>query len=202
LLNADEGEAMSRLNTRDLGPRTHQAGPADYASPEAELRRLVLASVAEVSQSVAGSVVMAEIAELVPKVAAERVAALALEARKAMKLRHISLLLVCEMARHKTHRRLVADTLASVIRRPDDLTDFVAVYWKDGRVPLSGQVKKGLAAAFPKFTEQELAGCERGGAIELRDVLFLSHAKPRDAVQAGVWKKLIWRRLKRSRKSV
>lgn len=189
---------MSRLNTRDLGPRTHQAGPAArYASPEAELRRLVLASGTEESQSAADSVAIAEIAELVPKVAAEGVAALALEARKAMKLRHVSLLLVREMARHKTHRRLVANTLASVIQHPGDLTDFVAIYWKDGRVPLSGQVKKGLAAAFPKFSEQQLARHERGGAIKLRDVLFLSHAKPRDAVQAGVWKKLIWGRLKR-----
>jgi hypothetical protein len=33
----------------------------------------------------------------------------------------------------------------------DELSEFVAIYWKDGRVPLSGQVKKGLAAAFPKF---------------------------------------------------
>lgn len=35
----------------------------------------------------------------------------------------------------------------------------------------------------------------RGGPIKLRDVLFLSHAKPRDAAQAGVWKKLVWGRL-------
>jgi hypothetical protein len=62
-------------------------------------------------------------------------------------------------------------------------------------VPLSGQVKKGLAAAFPKFDEYQLAKYDRGGPIKLRDVLFLCHAKPRDAAQAGVWKKLIWGRL-------
>ncbi|PYY01190.1 MAG: TROVE domain-containing protein, partial [Acidobacteria bacterium] len=32
---------------------------------------------------------------------------------------------------------------------------------------------------------------DRGGPIKLRDVLFLSHAKPRDEAQAEVWKKLI-----------
>ena len=68
-----------------------------------------------------------------------------------MKLRHAPLLLVREMARHATHRGLVADTLARVIQRADELAEFVAIYWKDGRVPLSAQVKKGLAAAFPKF---------------------------------------------------
>jgi len=38
-------------------------------------------------------------------------------------------------------------------------------------------------------------GVEMPSCIKLRDVLFLSHAKPRDAAQAGVWKKLIWGRL-------
>jgi hypothetical protein len=90
---------------------------------------------------------------------------------------------------------LVAETLARVIQRADELAEFVAIYWKDGRVPLSGQVKKGLAAAFPKFDEYQLAKYDRGGPIKLRDVLFLCHAKPRDAAQAGVWKKLIWGRL-------
>jgi TROVE domain-containing protein len=58
-------------------------------------------------------------------------------------------------------------------------------------VPLSGQVKKGLAAAFPKFDEYQLAKYDRGGPIKLRDVLFLCHAKPRDQVQADVWKKMV-----------
>jgi hypothetical protein len=58
-------------------------------------------------------------------------------------------------------------------------------------VPLSGQVKKGLAAAFPKFDEYQLAKYDRGGPIKLRDVLFLCHAKPRDEAQAELWKRLI-----------
>src|SRR5580693_1538651 len=156
---------MARLNMLNLnfGPRNHENGV-----------------------EIAGRV-----AELVPKVAAEKVAALAVEARAQMKLRHAPLLLVREMARHQTHRRLVADTLADVIQRADELSEFVAIYWKHGRVPLSGQVKKGLAAAFPKFDEYALAKYDRGGPVKLRDVLFLSHAKPRDEEQGEVWKRLI-----------
>jgi len=56
---------------------------------------------------------------------------------------------------------------------------------------LSAQVKKGLAAAFPKFDEYALAKYDRGGPVKLRDVLFLAHAKPRDEAQAEVWKRLI-----------
>src|SRR5437764_11462258 len=112
-----------------------------------------------------------------------------------MKLRHAPLLLVREMARHNTHRAPVSETLARVIQRADELAEFVAIYWKDGRVPLSGQVKKGLAAGFPKFDGYQRAKYDRGGPIKLRDVLFLCHAKPRDEDQAAVWKRLIWGRL-------
>src|SRR5246127_3718726 len=189
---------MARLHLLNFarGLRTHEGAPARPISNELQLRRSVLACLLWENQFYEDGVEIAgRIAELVPKVEAEHVAALAIEAREQMKLRHAPLLLVREMARHKTHRGLVADTLASVIQRADELGEFVAIYWKDGRVPLSGQVKKGLAAAFPKFDEYALAKYDRGGPVKLRDVLFLCHAKPRDDAQAGVWKKLIWGRL-------
>jgi hypothetical protein len=178
------------------GLRTHEGAPARHISHELQLRRSVLACLLWESQFYEDGIAIAgRIAELAPKVQAERVAALAIEAREQMKLRHAPLLLVREMARHKTHRGLVGETLERVIQRADELCEFVSIYWKDGRVPLSGQVKKGLAAAFPKFDEYQLAKYDRGGPIKLRDVLFLCHAKPRDDAQAGVWKKLIWGRL-------
>jgi len=189
---------MARLNMLNLnfGPRTHEGAPARPISNELQLRRAVLACLLWESQFYEDGVEIAgRIAELVPKVEAEKVAALAVEAREQMKLRHAPLFVVREMARHKTHRQLVADTLVRVIQRADELAEFVAIYWKDGRVPLSGQVKKGLAEAFPKFDEYQLAKYDRGGPVKLRDVLFLCHAKPRDAAQAGVWKKLIWGRM-------
>ena len=185
---------MARLNVFKLnfGRRTHEGAPARQVSTELQLRRSVLACLLWESQFYEDGVEIAgRIAELVPKVAVEKVAGLAVEAREQMKLRHVPLLLVREMARHKTHRALVSETLARVIQRADELTEFVAIYWKDGKAPLSGQVKKGLAAAFPKFDEYQLAKYDRGGPIKLRDVLFLSHAKPRDEAQAEVWKKLI-----------
>jgi len=185
---------MARSNTLNLNfaPRTHEGAPARNVSVELQLRRSVLACLLWESQFYEDGVEIAgRIAELVPKVAADKVAALAVEAREQMKLRHAPLLLVREMARHTTHRALVSETLPRIIQRADELAEFVAIYWKDGRVPLSGQVKKGLAAAFPKFDEYQLAKYDRGGPIKLRDVLFLCHAKPRDEAQAEVWKKLV-----------
>src|SRR5271166_208610 len=185
---------MARLNMLKLnfGARTHEGAPARNISTELQLRRSVLACLLWESQFYEDGVEIAgRIAELVPKVAADKVAGLAVEAREKMKLRHAPLLLVREMARHASHRGFVAETLARVIQRADEMAEFIAIYWKDGRVPLSAQVKKGLAAAFPKFDEYALAKYDRGGAVKLRDVLFLAHAKPRDEAQAEVWKRLI-----------
>jgi 60 kDa SS-A/Ro ribonucleoprotein len=188
--------AMSRLNMLKIslpwGARTHEGAPARNISPELELRRSVLACLLWEEQFYEDGVeISGRIQSLVPRVKAEAVASLAVEARDKMKLRHVPLLLVREMARLKTHREFVSRTLAQVIQRADELAEFVAIYWKDGKVPLSAQAKKGLAQAFRKFDEYQLAKYDRSGRIRLRDVLFLCHAKPRDAEQAALWKRLI-----------
>jgi len=185
---------MARLNVLNLSglpwmkskvKRTHEGAPAKYISAEQELRRSVLACMLWEDQFYEDGVAIAGcIRELVPKVAAEKVAALAVEAREKMKLRHAPLLLVREMARLATHRQLVAETLFRVIQRADELSEFVALYWAEGKQPLSAQVKKGLAAAFTKFDEYALAKYNRTNPVKLRDVLFLCHAKPVDAAQA------------------
>jgi len=187
---------MAKLNIlklSNLAPvRTHEGGPAKAVTHEQALRRSVVACMLWEDEFYEDGVkIAARIRELVPKVDAAKVAALAVEAREAMKLRHVPLLLVREMARHASHRALVAQTLTRVIQRADELSEFVAIYWADGRAPLSGQVKKGLAAAFTKFDEYALAKYDRAGVVRLRDVLFLCHAKPNDADQAGVWRRLI-----------
>src|SRR6266850_423093 len=182
---------LSNLNVA-LRPRTHEGGPARRITAELELRRSVLVCLLWESQFYEDGVAIAgRIAELVPKVAAEKVAALAVEAREQMKLRHAPLLLVREMARLKTHRHLVAETLARVIQRADELSEFVALYWSEGRQPLSAQVKKGLASAFTRFDEYALAKYNRAAPVKLRDVLFLCHARPLDKTQAALWKRLV-----------
>jgi len=189
-----------RLNTLKLNQfgfsgallHTHEGGPAVAVNAEEQLRRSVLASMLWEDQFYEDGVTIAErIAAFVPQVEAAKVAAFAVEACEKMKLRHAPLLLVREMARHATHRGLVAETLARVIQRADELSDFLAIYWKDGRQPLLAQVKKGLAAAFTRFDAHALAKYDRAGAVKLRDVLFLTHAKPLTADQSLAWRQLV-----------
>src|ERR1043165_3558756 len=114
--------------------RTQEGGPAKQISAEQELRRSVLASMLWEDQFYEDGVAIAgRIRELVPRVAAEKVAALAVEAREKMKLRHAPLLLVREMARLATHRQLVAETLLRVVQRAAALSEFVALYWSEGK---------------------------------------------------------------------
>jgi hypothetical protein len=128
------------------------------------------------------------IATLAKSVKPEIVADIAIKAREDGKLRHVPMLLVRELAR--TGFR-VSGVLSRIIQRADELAEFLALYWKDGRCPVSAQVKKGLAEAFTKFNEYELAKYNRDGAVKLRDVLFLCHAKPKDDKQADLWKRLV-----------
>ena len=181
-----------KLNDYDRTPlRTHEGAPAPVLSAEEMLRRSVLSCMLwEKEFYEDGAEIATRIRLLVPQVAAEKVAALAVEVRERARLRHVPLLLVREMARYASHRGLVADTLQRVIQRADELAEFLAIYWAERRQPLSGQVKKGLAAAFVRFDEYALAKYDRAGAVRLRDVLFLSHARPVDAAQAGLWKRL------------
>jgi hypothetical protein len=179
---------------------THEGARGRRFTPEMELKRALMNCLLWEDQFYEDGVAIAErIKALVPQVEPTRVAALAIEAREQMKLRHAPLLVVREMARHETHRTLVADTIDRVIQRPDELTELLAIYWADAlgpmqqrkRQPVSAQIKKGLARALTKFDAYQLAKYDRDGAVRIRDVLFLVHAKPKDADQEKVWKQLV-----------
>ncbi len=92
-----------RLNVLKLShvarPHTHEGAPAAVLSHEQALRRSVLSCMLWEREFYEDGVLIAgRIHELVPRVDAEKVAALAVEARERMKLRHAPLLLVASPA--------------------------------------------------------------------------------------------------------
>ena len=185
-----------RANTKAtvVLPRTHEGAVGARLNKSQKLRRLVMASMLWEDQFYVDGVSHAEyVKQALLEASPAEVAEIAIEAREKMKLRHIPLFLVRELARHpdKDARKLVADTLSRIVQRPDELTEFLAVYWKDGKQPLSAQVKKGLAKAFSKFNEYELAKWQKADAqVKLRDVLFLTHARPENE-QEELFKKIV-----------
>ncbi|HRR48561.1 MAG TPA: TROVE domain-containing protein [Bacteroidales bacterium] len=173
-------------------PKTYEGASAKVLTPEQILRRSTMSCLLWESQFYEnGENIADRILATIPQVNGKVVANLAVEAREKMNLRHVPLLLATGMARHIDHRKYVAKTLERIIQRADELSEFLSLYWKDGKVPLASQVKKGLARAFTKFDEYQLAKYNRNNQIKLRDVLFLSHAKPLNEEQALLWKKLI-----------
>jgi len=176
--------------------KTYNGAPAARMDAEDALRRSVLSCLLwerefyEDGQSIADRIV-----DLVGKVDARKVAALAIEARKNFNLRHIPLLIISALAKHK---KLKAETVSLVIQRADELAELLVIHAKvngvepsklKGKIP--AQRKLGLAAVFRKFNEYALAKYDRAGAVRLRDVLFLTHAKPESDEQAALWKRLV-----------
>jgi 60 kDa SS-A/Ro ribonucleoprotein len=161
--------------------------------PEQLLRRVILANLLweDVAYST-GSEIVTQIRSLIPSITPDTVANLAIEARNEQKLRHIPLLLARELIRHPEphYRFVVGELLPQIIQRPDELTEFLSLYWKDGRCPLAKQVKKGLAKAFLKFDAYQLAKWNRDDAIKLRDVMFMVRPKPQNEAQAVILKQL------------
>ena len=147
-----------------------------------------------------GVAIADRIEALVPKVTPETVAALAIEAREEMKLRHAPLLVVREMARHATHRgargrharahhpasrradRVPRDLLGGRAR-PDAAAQAPAGLGAGQEGPGEGVRRSSTPISSPSTTAT--------APVRLRDVLFLVHAKPKDAAQEKVWKQLV-----------
>jgi 60 kDa SS-A/Ro ribonucleoprotein len=181
-----------RLNVfaRDAA-RTHEGAPAVPRLPsEKRLQRSVLSCLLwedefyEDGQSIAARIVGAA-----EQVAPTVLAGIAIEAREVFNLRHVPLLLLEVLSRTGQGDKLVADTVARVVQRADELAELVALHHKLGaKKMIPAQMRKGLARALAKFDAYALAKYDRDSAVKLRDVLRLVRPTPMDAEQSALWK--------------
>jgi hypothetical protein len=162
-------------------------------SPENLLRRSVMACLLWEDLAYEDGVSVAKnIEKLIPLVEPETVFWIAVEAKQVQKLRHVPLFIARVMARLDTHKHLVKELLPKIINRPDDLGEFLALYWKEKRVPVSAQVKKGLADSFGNFSEFQFSKYKgERNEIKLRDVLKLVHPTPNSKEQSKIFKKVL-----------
>lgn len=182
---------MTSLNKmqNQFTERTFEGAKVRPITNEQKLTRMVLANMLWEDQfymdgETSANLIKNMVALVDPKFTAD----LAVKARTDMKLRHVPLLLVRELARNS---KLKAETVNAVIQRPDEMSELLSVYWKDGKSPISTQMKKGLAKAFTKFNEYSLAKWDKNSAaISMRDVMFLVHPKPADEAQEVLFKKV------------
>lgn len=185
-----------RLNTAQAIPKkfTHEGAPARHISASLELRRSVLSCLLWEDQFYeSGEDIAKRIERLADEASKLEVSQLAMEARNRFHLRHVPLMLLRALI--KRGGAGVSEAVAEVIQRPDEMAELLAIYWRDGRKPLPKQLKLGLAKAFSKFDEYQLAKYDRDGPIKLRDVLFLSHAKPDTPEREALYKRVAERAL-------
>jgi len=173
--------------------KTHEGGLSTaILTPAQELRRTVMTCLLwEDTFYESGVSATDRMKALLKKTSFEDAAQIAIDAREKMKLRHVPLFLVRELLRNHSGRK-VGDLVARVIQRPDELGELLALYWKDGKdQPLPAQLKIGLARALKKFNEYSIGKyINRDASVKIRDVLFLSHAKPNDEAQEALFKKI------------
>lgn len=176
---------MARTNVMRVTKKTHEGAPAKSVSYELQLRRAVLSTMLWEDQFYeSGKQIADRIMELIPRVKVDQAVEVAIAARQKSNLRHVPLFVAATLARGTVEQRAQVRTLLpQIIQRPDELCEIVSLYWKDGRMPLTAGLKKGLAAAFNKFDEYQLAKYDRDSPVKLRDVLFLCHAKPKSGVK-------------------
>lgn len=182
-----------RLNVPTAPIFTHEGAKAKHISPEAALRRSVLSCLLWEKEAYEdGQKIADRITSLAAQVPAKVVADLAIEARKTFNLRHVPLLLLCDLVRRG---ELAAATIITVLSRADECAELLSVYWRNGRCPVDRQLRKGLAGALAKFDEYRLAKYDRDGAIKLRDVFRIARPKPSSPEQAALWGRAVRREL-------
>jgi hypothetical protein len=173
---------------------THGGAVAAQIDPLAQLKRSVMSCLLWEDEHYEDGLSIGErIASLVKQLPAADVARVAIQAKVDMKLRHTPLLLAREMLRTKDGRAAFGSVAEKVFTRPDDVTEFLALYWKDKKdEPLAKQAKRHVGEAFRRFDEYQLAKWNGGQkAVKLRDALRITRPKPKDAAQAELWRKLV-----------
>lgn len=186
--------ARTNVSTKTADPvLTHEGARASRVNPAEQLRRTVLSCMLfEKGFYEDGVEISARIADLVKLVSTKDLNTIAIEAREKMNLRHAPLFMCREMARYG---KLESWLLTRIIQRADELAEFLAMYWADGRCPISHAVREGLADAFHKFSEYNFAKYDRDSVVKLSDVIRMVHPKPKDSDESELFRKIRHREL-------
>lgn len=166
-------------------------GDAFIESPELELVSLLLTSFVESKYYESTDEQLDRLVTLLDKVDKRFAAKAAIYARNEFGMRSITHVVIGELVRLVKGQPWMKNAIAKTVRRPDDMTEMVAYYLGKYGKPVPNSLKKGIALAFGKFDEYQLAkyrGAKAG--IKLVDLVNLTHPTPKKG-QEDVFKKLV-----------
>lgn len=117
-------------------------------------------------------------------------------ARNYMNLRSVPILLLVEASLHDGSKPYVREYVPKIVKRADELAEVISLFnllvgdigdgSPSGSLPAS--LKKGLADSFENFDEYQLNKYKTG----LKDVLRLTHPKPKDEYRNQLYRYLIY----------
>lgn len=142
------------------------------------------------------------VAQKLSKTDPEFVAKLAAYSRNVFHMRSVSQMLIAEVAKISKGNSIVRKATRAVIERPDDMTNIIAYHIntygpRTVNNPVPSALRRGIADAFHKFDEYQLAKYKgSSNEVKLKDALLISHPKPKTIEQAELWKRLIEDKLK------
>ena len=179
------------INKKNSFPneKTHEGGIASRVSAKEQLKRSVMACMLWEDSFYEDGVSIADrIKSLIDKVSEDDAREILYSAKFESKLRHLPLYLLVLLAQKGWLKK---EDVEKVVTRADDMTELLALYWKDGKKPLDKQLVKGLQLAFHKFNEYALSKYNRDKTVKLKDVLKITRPKPMTDEESTLWKKLL-----------
>ena len=188
-----------RLNRRPLNTlRTHEGAATVPQNGIQALRRAVSSCLLWENEFYEDGVSIADrIQRLAAGVPVADVAALAVEARTVMNLRHVALWLTLAVVNRRQGAAFdTASLIDAVCRRADEPGELLAMYWSQEakrdpkrsadakRMSIPAAMKRGLARAMRRLDAYQLAKYDRPTDVRLKDILRLVHPKPANDDQA------------------
>ncbi len=168
---------MSYFNQKSQGSRTtNLAGGAAYKESEKlQLASILLTSFGGDKFYQTHTRHQRELETLIAKVDKLFVAKAICFARKVFGMRTITHFAASVLAQYISGESWAKDFFASVVNRPDDMTEIIACTLSR-KQKVSNAMKKGFAKALGNFTEYQLAKYRgEGNAVKLVDVVNLCH---------------------------
>lgn len=120
----------------------------------------------------------------------EFVSNLACFAREVFNMRSVSYVLTAVIAREAS--AFTRQTIRSVVKRPDDVTEIMACYKTMYDKPFPNALKRGIAEVIQNFDEYQIAkyngGCKD---LKFRDVLRITHPNPKSKEVEELFRKIL-----------
>ena len=169
----------------------YAGGEAFVETPKLEFASILLTSFVSNQFYRSENETLDKVIELMSKVDPLFAAKTAVYARTKYGMRSISHVVAAELVKLVKGQDWTKRFVAKVVYRPDDMSEILAYYLNKYKKPIPNSLKKGLALAFNKFDEYQLAKYRGDGqAVSLIDIINLVRPKPSNSNSEAL-KKLV-----------